>query len=102
MERARTEFLADRGIDVAEYHDKGYLFAVVDVDIHYKKSAGLGEVIDISTEMINMTNVTIALRHQVFRNDTLLAEANVRLACINKKGKPQRIPDSFKNIINVK
>jgi len=102
MERARTEFLADRGIDVAEYHNNGYLFAVVDVDIHYKKSAGLGEVIDISTEMIKMTNVTIALRHQVFRNDTLLAEANVRLACINKKGKPQRIPAEFASLLSGK
>ena len=102
MERARTEFLSDRGIDVAEYHNKGYLFAVVHVDIHYKKPARLGEIIDITTEIIGMTNVTITLRHQIFRNSTLLVEANVRVACIDKDGKPRRIPDSFKNIINVK
>lgn len=29
LERARTEFLLEKGIDVAEYHNKGFLFAVI-------------------------------------------------------------------------
>ena len=45
MERARTEFLLEKGIDVSEYHNRGYLFAVVHVDISYKKPARHGEII---------------------------------------------------------
>ncbi|MDP2754963.1 MAG: YbgC/FadM family acyl-CoA thioesterase [Nitrospirota bacterium] len=102
LERARTEFLLDKGIDVAEYHNNGYLFAVIHVDADYKRPARLGEIIEVTTEIIEITNATINLKHQILRNSTLLVEANVRVACIDKDGKPRRIPDSFKNAINVK
>jgi acyl-CoA thioester hydrolase len=102
LERARTEFFLEKGINIAEYHNKGYLFAVIHVDIHYKRPARLGEIIEATTEMIEITNVTINLKHQILRDDTLLVEAYVKVACIDKDGKPRRIPESFKNTINVK
>lgn len=102
MERARTEFLLDKGIDVTEYHNNGYLFAVIHVDADYKRPARLGEIIEVTTEIIEITNATINLKHQILRNSTLLVEASVRVACIDKDGKPRRIPESFKNMINVK
>jgi acyl-CoA thioester hydrolase len=98
LERARTEFLLEKGINVAEYHNKGYLFAVVHVDINYKRPAKLGEIIEVTTEVVEMTNATITLKHEIFRVDTLLIEANVKVACITKDGKPQRLPDSFKSL----
>lgn len=95
MERARTEFLSESGIDVAEYHNKGYLFAVIHVDINYKKPARLGETIEVTADVIEITNATITLKQQVFKGDILLVEAAVKLACINKDGKPQRLPAEF-------
>jgi acyl-CoA thioester hydrolase len=99
MERARTEFLLERGIDVAGYHDKGYLFAVVRVDVNYRKPARLGETIEVTTEVTEMTNVTITLRHQIFRDAALLVDATVKVACINKDGKPQRLPAVFASLL---
>jgi acyl-CoA thioester hydrolase len=101
LERARTEFLLEKGIDVAEYHNKGNLFAVIHVDMDYKRPARLGEIIEVSTEIIEMTNATINLKHQILRDGTLLVEANVRVACIDKEGKPRRLPESFKKLGNV-
>ncbi len=96
LERARTEFLLDKGIDVAEYHNKGCMFTVVHVDINYKKPAKLGETIDVTTEIVDMTNATVTFGHQIFRDNILLVEANVKLACIDKDGRPRRLPDNFK------
>ena len=98
MERARTEFLLEKGIDIARYHDKGYLFAVVHVDINYKKPARLGENIEVTTEVAEKSHVTITLRQDVFRGDTLLVGAIIKLACINKEGKLQRLPEEFKSL----
>lgn len=98
MERARTEFLLEHGIDVADYHRKGYLFAVVDVDIHYKRAAKLGDAVDIMTSIEKMTNVTISIHHRVQRGTELLAEANVRLACIDLNGKPQKLPEGIRKL----
>jgi acyl-CoA thioester hydrolase len=102
MERARTELLAERGIDVSSYHAKGYLFAVVNVDVQFKKPAVLGDLIDVTTEVQDVTNVTITLSHRIFRGETLLVEANVRLACIGKDGKPQRLPEEFTPLLPIK
>jgi len=99
MERARTELLSERGIDVAEYHNSGYLFAVVNVDVQYKKPAVLGDIIDVTTELRDVTNVTITLGHRILRENNLLVEATVRLACINKDGKPQRLPEEFSSLL---
>jgi tol-pal system-associated acyl-CoA thioesterase len=101
MERARTELLSERGIDVAAYHSQGYLFAVVNIDVQYKKPALLGDIIDVTTEMKELTNVTITLGHRIFREKDLLVEATVRLACINRNGKPQRLPEGFSSLLPV-
>jgi acyl-CoA thioester hydrolase len=102
MERARTELLSERGIDVAAYHNQGHLFAVVNIDVQYKKPAVLGDIIDITTEVNEVTNVTITLGHRIFREKDLLVEATVRLACINKNGKPQRLPEEFFSLLSVR
>jgi acyl-CoA thioester hydrolase len=98
MERARTEYLLERGINVSEFHNNGCLFAVVDVDIHYKRPAKLGQTIEVTTEVIAMTAVTISIKHHIMRDDALLVEADVRIACIDRNGKPTRIPDEMKGI----
>ncbi len=95
MERARTELLAEKGIDVAEYHRRGYLFAVITLDVQYKKPAVLGDVIEVGTEVDSVTHATITLRHRIHRGGDLLVEAAVRLACIGEKGRPQRVPEEI-------
>jgi len=96
------EFLLEKGIDVAEYHNKGYLFAVIHVEIDYKRPARLGEIIEVTTEIIEITNATINLKHQILRNNTLLVEANVRVACIDKDGKPRRLSEEFVSLSSVR
>lgn len=102
MERGRTESLSDKGISVAEYHDKGYFFPVVHVDIHYRRPAKLGEVIEVATQVVEITNTTITFKQEIFRDDTILVEATVKLACINRDGKPQRIPSELASLFSDK
>lgn len=73
---------------------------VVHVDIHYRKPARLGQTIDVTTEVIEMSHVTISLRHQVFFDGELLVESTVKLACVKSAGRPQRLPEKFENLRN--
>lgn len=100
MERARTEFLLDNGIDVSELHNRGYFFPVTHVDIYYRRPARLGEIIEITTEINEARNASVVLKNQVFRSGTLLVEAFVTLVCIDRNGRPRRLPESFKKIKN--
>ncbi|HMK48750.1 MAG TPA: YbgC/FadM family acyl-CoA thioesterase [Thermodesulfovibrionales bacterium] len=96
MERARTEYLSDHGVSVAEFHNRGCMFAVVDVEIHYKRPARLGETIQVMTEIVNVTPVTMSIKHHITRDNILLVEADVRIACLDPTGKPRRIPEEMK------
>jgi acyl-CoA thioester hydrolase len=101
LERARTEYLAGKDIDVAEYHNKGFFFPVIHVDIRYKKPARLGDVIEVTADLIEMTNATVTFRQEIFKADTLLVDSTVRLACITADGKPRRFPPEFTSLAPV-
>jgi acyl-CoA thioester hydrolase len=98
MERARTEFLLSRGIDVAEYHRRGYIFVVARVDIKYAKPARLGETIEVSTNVAELRRASLDVDHRVMRGDTLVAEARVKLVCTDEEGRPRRLPEEFEKI----
>lgn len=100
MERGRTELLSDKGIDVAEYHSKGYFFPVVHVDISYRRPAKLGEIIEVATEVVEITNATITFKQEILRDNAVLVEATVKLACINRDGKPQKIPSGLASLFS--
>lgn len=98
LERARTEFLLGHGINVAEFHNTGLFFVVTHVELHYKRPARLGETIEITTEVAEMKNASMALKSGVFRGAELLVDAVVTFACIDKNGRPHRLPEAFGNL----
>ncbi len=99
LERARTEFLAEKGIDVVKYHHEGLFFVVVHVDITYKKPAKLGDIINITTKPIEVKNATITFLNKITKNDNLLVEARVTIACMGADGKPKRFPEQIKKAL---
>jgi len=100
LERARTEFLKEKGIDVAEYHRKGVFFAVVHVDIYFKSPAQLGDIITVTTEVAELKNASITVKNQIFKEDKLLVEAFITFACLNSNYRPMRLPDAFLKLKN--
>ncbi len=98
LERARTEFLLEHGISVAELHYQGLFFPVIHAAVSYKRPARLGETINITTEIAEMKNASAVLKSLIFRNDTLLVEAYVTFVCIDKEGKPRRLPGELRRL----
>lgn len=98
FERARTELFAIYGINVAEYHNMGYFFAITHVDIYYKSPAKLGDSLEITTTIAELKKASVTLRQCAFKGELLLAEAFVTVACIDKGGKPRRLPEIFRDL----
>ena len=69
------------------------------MDVHYKKPARLGDTIEITTEVTEITNATISLTHRVMKDEIFLVESHVKLACIDKDGKPKRLPADLKKSV---
>jgi acyl-CoA thioester hydrolase len=94
FERARTEFLRDRGVDVAHWMDQGLLFTVVEAQVSYLASARYGDVLSVATRVTELRKVRFSLAHEIVRttdSQTIVTGATT-LACVGPDGKPARIP----------
>jgi acyl-CoA thioester hydrolase len=103
MERSRTEFLRERGIDLAGYHAKGLLFAVAEAHIRYKAPARYDDLLDVESCIVDVTPATILMRTVIKRESdgTLLVDGETRLACIvATSGKPSRIPREIRETLS--
>lgn len=98
LERARTELLAAHGVIVSEFHRNGIYFVVVRVEIDYKRPARLGDIVEITTEVVERRNASMTLKQQVFKDDALLVEALVTFACVDQRGKPIRLPANLREL----
>ena len=98
MERARTEWLRAQGHAQSEMAEKhGFVFAVVEVKLNYRKPARLDDELTISCIPVPEGRVSLRFQQVIRRGDTVLVEGEVRVACVNAKNfKPRALPDFIK------
>lgn len=97
FEKSWFEYLAARGLSLAEWEEKGIYFIIKRVEVDYIASAQYGEIIQVQTEVSEKTKASFTFHHRVMLKDTgkLLAEGKNQMVCITKEGKPRRLPVEF-------
>ena len=101
MERARTECLRLWGFEqsvLAEQFD--VLFALTRSDIRYLRPAHFDELLTVRTRLLEAKGARLHFSQQIYRNETLLVEGDIHLACMNAAGKPKRIPQAMLDCMN--
>jgi acyl-CoA thioester hydrolase len=98
MERARTEWLRAQGHSQAELvQEFGFVFAVVEVQVSYRKPARLDDELIVTCLPVPEGRVSIRFRQCVRRGDVTLADGEVRVACVDSKTfRPRGLPDFIK------
>jgi len=97
MERARTEFLRDIGLELDELEVTfGILFAVTEVHVHYRNPARFNDTITVESILFEAHGARLAFRQNIHRKNKVLVEGEIRLACMDRTGQPRRIP---KNVL---
>ncbi len=100
IERGRTEFLRDLGVDQMALRDRlGVVFAVRYVEADYLKPAVMDDLLDVTTEVAELQKARLVMSQKVMRDDTLLFEATVTLVCLNDRGRPSRIPAEISDLL---
>ncbi|HEY4485232.1 MAG TPA: YbgC/FadM family acyl-CoA thioesterase [Nitrospiria bacterium] len=93
FERARTEYLRERGIDLGEWAQKGFTFVVTHVEVEYKAPARYADRLEIETEIADTSRASITFLHTVRdQSRRLITTSSVVLVCVSD-GRPKRIPD---------
>ena len=96
FEIGRTELLRARGFSYRDVEDAGHYLVIVDLGCKYKKSAYYDDLLTIRTTVERVTHVKIVHKYEVFRDGVRLAEGHSTLACVDRDGRPQALPDSLK------
>ncbi len=101
LEEARTEFLEKKGLSVAMFKERGFLYAVRKVCINYKSPARYGDVLECTAELIKITAAQILFSQKIIQKNTgmLVVEAEVALACLNQDFRATQIPEDLKALL---
>jgi acyl-CoA thioester hydrolase len=84
MERARTEWLRSLGFEQdVLLRELGVIFAVSSVGIEFRKPARFNELLSITVSVARRGAASLTLEQTVVRGSEVLAEAEVRVACLD-------------------
>ena len=92
FERARTEFLRERGVHHSELIEDGIAFAVRTMAIDFKAAAHIDDLLEVSTEVVSTTTARLNLLQTIFRDGTQITRAEVQVVAIKTSGGVARMP----------
>jgi acyl-CoA thioester hydrolase len=93
FEMGRTEMLRQRGVSYREIEDSGHYLVIIDIGCKFKRPAYYDDILTIQTTVARVTHVKIVHQYQVWRDAVELAEGHSTLACVDREGKPQALPE---------
>jgi len=93
MERARSDFIRAVGVDqAAELRSSGSAYAVVEVDIKYRRPARLGDDVVVVSTIDEVRASSVLIQQRVMRGKEQLTDARVTAAFLDGQGRPRRQP----------
>lgn len=98
IERGRSDWVREMGIEQLAMKADGVVFAVRRVEADYLVPAVFDDLLEVRTWATSITPARMVMRQEVRRAETLLFQADVTIVCINASGKPCRLPAKLRSI----
>jgi acyl-CoA thioester hydrolase len=95
LEYARYEYLRDIGFDYPAAIRAGYGVYVARVEIDYKKSAVVDDVLLIRSWPVKKGAVSGIIAQEIKRGEDIIAGAKVTWAFVDSRGMPAKIPQEW-------
>ena len=96
MERARSDFIRAVGGDqAAELRASGSAYAVVEVDIKYRRPGRLGDDLQVVSTVQQVRASSVDIHQRVRRGQEVLTDARVTAAFLDGQGRPRRQPKDW-------
>ena len=101
FERARTEWLRALGLGQQRLRDEtGAIFIVTDTALRYLAPARLDDLLSVSVKLTALGRASMSLAQQAWRDDTLLCEGQIRIACVDAASfVPRRFPTQLSQLL---
>lgn len=93
FEMGRTELLRANGYDYRRVEEGGIFMVIVEANCRYRRPARYDDLLRLRTMATRVGPAKIEHEYQIFRGGELLAEGHTTLACVDRAGQLQRVPD---------
>lgn len=93
FELARVEQLAALGHDYAQLERNGIILVVNKIACKYHRPCRFGDTLRLQIRTVRARAARIDHEYKLLRGQELLADAESTLACIDRDGRVQRLPD---------
>ncbi len=93
FERARTEYLEERGYSVAALMEQGTIFVVVHAEVEYCSPGRYGDTLVVETVVGDVTRAALTFSHVVREkvSGRVVVKGSARLAATDGNGKVTRL-----------
>ncbi|MDP1539712.1 MAG: tol-pal system-associated acyl-CoA thioesterase [Moraxellaceae bacterium] len=101
MERARTEWLRNLGIEHYLSGPDAVFFVVRRAEVDYRQPARLDDLLQVSAEITKIGRASLVFRQRITRQDVMLADGLIEVACVDKESlKPRALPSKLCLLLN--
>lgn len=98
IERARSDWVREMGIDQLAMKADGVVFAVRRLEADYLAPAQFDDTLEVHTKLDAITPARMVMGQAVWRDGVCLFRAKVTIVCIGAAGKPARVPAKLRSI----
>lgn len=95
FEMGRTELMRSNGYSYRDMEAQGWFMVVAKLGCKYLSPARYDDKLTLRTTLTKVTAAKVLHEYKLFRDHELLAEAESTLACVDREGKLQRVPEAF-------
>lgn len=99
IERARSEWVRDLGIDQRHLREKGVVFAVRRIEADYLRPARFDDALTVVTEVLGASAARVTLGQEVLRGAEVVFASRVDLVAIGPGGGPVRLPAALRGAL---
>jgi acyl-CoA thioester hydrolase len=101
FERARTQYLEERGLSVAGFMKEGTVFVVVHAEVDYRSPAHYGDRLIIETVVSDVTAASFSFSHVIRERESrrVVVEGSARLAATDGNGKVKRLDNALITVL---
>jgi len=94
FERGRTEALRASGVHHSELlkRDDPLAFAVRKMTTEWVAPARIDDMLEVRTAFASVKGARMFLNQEIWREESLIARAEVEAVCMNLAGRPRRLP----------
>lgn len=89
FEEARTIYMAEKGFSVPALMERGKYFVVARQEVEYKYSVRYGDVINVDTRVLEISDIKIVFENTITnQHGRLCTKGKTTLVCVDKTGMP--------------